>query len=147
MKEFSVMHDTFSLERIYNTSPTRVFAAWADPESKANWFAKADEFDFRVGGREVIRGSEPGGPVYASIFTFQEIVPDNRIVYTATIDMGEKRISVSVITVELQSEGVGTKLVYTEQCAFLDGLDSKEAHLEGANDFLDKLATELKPTN
>lgn len=42
MKEFSVKHDTFSLERIYNTSPARVFAAWADPESKANWFAKAE---------------------------------------------------------------------------------------------------------
>lgn len=143
MKEYSIQHDMFSLERTYTASPARVFAAWTDPASKANWFAKADEFDFRVGGREIIRGGEPGGPIYASIFTFQEIVPEHRILYTATIDMEEKRISVSVITVELKSDGAGTKLVYTEQCAFLDGLDSKEAHIEGANDFLDKLAVEL----
>ncbi|AIQ14019.1 SRPBCC domain-containing protein [Paenibacillus durus] len=147
MREYSIKHDTFSLERTYNASPARVYAAWADPASKANWFAKADELDFCVGGREIIRGGEPGGPIYASIFTFQEIVPDNRIVYTATIDMGEKRISVSVMTVELEADGTGTKLVYTELCAFLDDLDSKEAHIEGANDFLDKLEIELRLGN
>ncbi|MFS0868626.1 SRPBCC family protein [Paenibacillus xylanilyticus] len=147
MKEYSIIHDTFSLERTYKASPTRVYAAWSNPASKANWFAKADEFEFRIGGQEIIRGGEPGGPVYASIFTFQDIVPDHRIVYTATIDMEEKRISVSVITVELKPEGASTKLVYTEQCTFLDGLDSKEAHIEGANDFLDKLEIELEHHN
>lgn len=144
MKEYSIVHDTFSLERTYKASSARVFTAWSSPASKANWFAKADEFEFRVGGREIIRGGEPGGPVYASIFTFQEIVPEHRIIYTATIDMEEKRISVSVITVELKPDGVNTKLIYTEQCTFLDGLDSKEAHIVGANDFLDKLDIELR---
>jgi dihydrofolate reductase len=34
------------------------------------------------------------------------------------------RISVSLATVELAPEGAGTRLVFTEQCAFLDGHDT-----------------------
>ncbi|SHF27979.1 Activator of Hsp90 ATPase homolog 1-like protein [Seinonella peptonophila] len=64
MKEHSIKHDTFSKERIYQTLPSRVFAAWSDPAIKANWFAKAEEFNFSVGGREIIRGREPGGPIF-----------------------------------------------------------------------------------
>jgi uncharacterized protein YndB with AHSA1/START domain len=147
MNEHSVKHDTFFLERNYNATPARVFAAWADPAIKANWFPKAEEFDFRVGGREIVRGASPDGVIYTSVATFQEIVTDNRFVYTLIIDMGETRISVCVISVELKSDGAGTLLTYTEQCAFLDGLDSVEDHIHGMNDLLDKLDTELKRAN
>jgi uncharacterized protein YndB with AHSA1/START domain len=144
MNEQSIKHDTFFVERNYNASPARVFAAWANPAIKANWFAKAEEFEFHAGGREIIRGSSPDGTIYTSVATYQEIVPENRIVYTLTIDMGETRISVSVMTVEFKTEGAGTQLIYTEQCAFLDGLDSLEDHMHGAKEFMDKLDIELK---
>jgi uncharacterized protein YndB with AHSA1/START domain len=147
MNEHFVVHDTFTLERRYNALPARVFAAWADPAIKANWFPKADEFEFRIGGREIVRGAPPEGPVYTSIATYQEIAADQRIVYTITIDMGETRISVSVITVQFKPEGVNTQLVYTEQCAFFDGLDTVEDHIHGAKDLLDKLDIELKSGN
>jgi uncharacterized protein YndB with AHSA1/START domain len=72
MSQRSVTHDTFVIERTYDASPARVFAAWADPAVKARWFADAGgsanaefEFDFRVGGREVNRGGPEGGPVYS----------------------------------------------------------------------------------
>lgn len=39
----------------------KFFAAWASQSAKATWFPKADEFDFRVGGREYNRGGPPGG--------------------------------------------------------------------------------------
>lgn len=52
----SVTHDSFSIERGYDVSPARGFAAWADPQAKARWFAGpaewarvAHELDFRVG--------------------------------------------------------------------------------------------------
>ncbi|TMV52348.1 polyketide cyclase [Paenibacillus mesophilus] len=147
MSKHFINHDSFSLERNYTASPDRTYAAWSDPAIKANWFPKADEFEFRIGGREIVRGSEPGGPIYTSVAIYQEIVPDTRIVYTITIDKGETRISVSVVTVEFNSEGSGTKLVYTEQCAFLDGLDSLEDHMHGANAFLDELDKELNRAN
>ena len=62
MSERSAKHSTFVIERNYKHSPARVFAAWAGQAAKASWFPKADEFDFRVGGREFNRGGPPGGP-------------------------------------------------------------------------------------
>ena len=50
----SVEHATFVVERKYEASPERAFAAWADPEAKARWYVDSDsqlELDFRVGGR------------------------------------------------------------------------------------------------
>ncbi len=35
----TVLHDTFTIERIYSVPPSRVFDAWSDAEAKARWFA------------------------------------------------------------------------------------------------------------
>ena len=61
MTERSVTHAKFVVERTYDASPARVFAAWADPAAKARWFGQPDEFDFTVGGREINRGGPEGG--------------------------------------------------------------------------------------
>jgi hypothetical protein len=53
------------------------------------------------------------------------------------------RTSVSLITVEVNGIAGGTKLVLTEQGAFLDGLDSNKQREEGARDSLDKLGAYL----
>ena len=61
----SVTHATFVVERTYDAAPSRVFAAWSEPEAKARWFGGSDgefELDFRVGGREFSRGGPPDGP-------------------------------------------------------------------------------------
>ena len=89
MTERSVTHHaTFVIERSYDASPARVFAAFADPVAKAHWFAGAEpgqgryELDFRVGGRERNSGGEPDGPVYTFEARYHDIVPDRRIVST-----------------------------------------------------------------
>jgi hypothetical protein len=56
---------------------------------------------------------------------------------------GDKRISVSLGTVELKPEGDGTRLTFTEQGAFLDGLDSPSLREEGTGSLLDALEKEL----
>lgn len=81
MNERSIQHATFVIERTYGASPAWVFAAWADPEAKARWFPKPNEFDFRVGGREIHRGA-----VYTYDACYQDIVPDQRIISTYTLD-------------------------------------------------------------
>jgi uncharacterized protein YndB with AHSA1/START domain len=32
-----VMHDTFTIERSYPATPSRVFAAFTSPEARSNW--------------------------------------------------------------------------------------------------------------
>jgi uncharacterized protein YndB with AHSA1/START domain len=143
MNERSIQHTTFVIERTYGASPTRVFAAWADPEAKAQWFPKADEFEFRVGGREFNRSSHEG-VIYTYDAHYQDIVPDQRIAYTYIMDRDETRISVSVTTVEFKPAGTGTRLIYTEQGAFLDGEDKPEYREHGTKVLLDALDAVLQ---
>ena len=146
MTERSVTHATFVVERTYDAAPARVFAAWADPEEKAQWFAGPEiefELDFRVGGREINRGRMEGG-LFSYDARYQDIVPDERIVYTYDMHLDEQRISVSLATVELKSAGQGTRLVYTEQGAYLDGLDSPDQRQSGTGGLLDALGEALK---
>jgi uncharacterized protein YndB with AHSA1/START domain len=137
-------HDTFVIEKTYNASPERVFTAWADPAAKAKWFPKADEFDFRVGGREYSQGGPKGGPVFTFDACYQEIVPNQRIVYSYTMDLDETRISVSVTTVEFKYAEAGTQLIYTEQGVFLDGHDMVAQREHGTKVMLDKLGEYLQ---
>lgn len=45
---------------------------------------------------------------------------------------------------ELEPEGAGTRLVYTEQGAFLDGCDTAAQGEQGTNDLLDALGAQLR---
>jgi uncharacterized protein YndB with AHSA1/START domain len=150
MTPSTVDHDTFVIERTYDTPIGQVFRAWADPRLKARWFAgSADalgagyELDFRVGGREVNRGGPPGGPVYTYESEFRDIVPDRRIVYTYQMYADEVRISVSVATVQFRSQEASTHLVLTEQGVFLDGHDTVAQREAGTRSLLDSLAAIL----
>ncbi|QMV42362.1 SRPBCC family protein [Cohnella cholangitidis] len=143
MKERFVKHATFVVEKTYAAPPERVFQAWADPEAKAKWFSKADVFDFQVGGREYSSGGPPEGPVFVFDAVYQEIVPGQRIVYTYTLDSDGVRISVSIATIELIPVEGGTTLVFTEQGAFFDGLDTPEVREHGTNEMLDALGKTL----
>jgi uncharacterized protein YndB with AHSA1/START domain len=139
MNERFVKHGTFVVERMYSASPERVYQAWADPIAKAKWFSKPEIFDFRVGGREYSSGGPPEGPIFTFDAVYQELVPEQRIVYTYTLDSDGVRLSVSITTVEfIQAEG-GTKLIFTEQGAFFDGHDTLEIREHGTNLMLDAL--------
>ena len=149
----SVTHATFVIEREYPAPPPRVFAAWADPGAKAAWFAGPDEWthsqhalDFRVGGRELNRVSPPGAPEHRYEAVYLDIVPDHRIVYAYEMYVGQARISVSLATVELLAQAAGTRLVFTEQGAYLDGSDDATERERGTRDLLDALARALEPT-
>ena len=151
MTERSVTHATFVVERTYDASPARVFAAFADPAAKARWFAGPEEWgpaehelDFRVGGREISRGGPEGGPVFTYEARYQDIVPNERIISTYDMCMDQTRISVSLATVELKPESASTRLVYTEQGAFLDGHDNPAQREHGTGELLDALGAELR---
>jgi uncharacterized protein YndB with AHSA1/START domain len=151
MKKRSVTHNTFVIERVYEATPARVFAAFADPAIKARWFAGPEGwsqdkpvFDFHVGGRERAGGGPKGGPVHRFDAIYQDIVPNERIVYTYEMHMDDTRISVSLATLQFKAEGGGTRLILTEQGAYLDGHDIPAQREAGTRELLANLDKELK---
>ena len=151
MSRRSAHHATFVIERSYAAPPSRVFRAFADPVAKARWFQGPDEwgkgerhFDFRVGGRESSSGGPKGGPVHAFNCVYQDIVPNERIVYTYDMHLNDKLISVSLTTIEFEPKETGTRLVFTEQGVFLDGHDDAASRERGTGWLLDKLGVALE---
>lgn len=150
MTERTVIHDTFVIERVYPTIPTRVFAAWASPEAKAQWFGAPEEWridqqtlDFRVGGSETSYGGPVDGPSHRYDATYHDIVPNERIIYSYEMHLGDTRISVSLATIEFLAEGTGTRLILTEQGVYLDGGDSPAEREHGMGILLDQLGAAL----
>ena len=147
MSERSVEHAEFVVERVYDASPDRVFAAWSDPQAKARWFSDSEaefELDFRVGGWERGRGMLPDGREYAFEALYRDIIPGQRIVYTYDMLLDRIRISVSVATAEFGPERNGTRLVFTEQGAFLDGHETADRRQHGMGSLLDSLGRWLQ---
>jgi uncharacterized protein YndB with AHSA1/START domain len=151
MTQRSVSHATFVLERTYPVAPEKVFHALSDLEAKKRWFHGPDdwgqssfEMDFRVGGREIESGGPKGGPVHTFEALYQDIVPNQRIIYSYGMHLDDARISVSLATIELKPEREGTRLVFTEQGAFLDGYDDAGQRERGTADLLDALGAALR---
>jgi uncharacterized protein YndB with AHSA1/START domain len=147
MSKRSAVHATFVIERDYDASPARVFAAWADKSAKSQWFGppgggEAHELDFRVGGREHF-AVNAGDSVYSYDALYEDIVSDERIVYTYNMHRDEARMSVSVSTVEFLQASAGTHMRYTEQGVFLDGIDTPQEREHGTGELLDKLGQAL----
>ena len=150
MTERSVRHARFTIERLYPASRERVFKAFSDPVAKAKWFVGPDDWeksdhklDFRAGGKESVSGGPPGGPVHHYNCSYEDIVPDERIVTTYEMHLDKTRISVSLATFEFKPAGAGTRLLLTEQGAFLDGFDKPELREAGTRSLLDQLGTAL----
>jgi hypothetical protein len=58
--------------------------------------------------------------------------------------LGDKKISVSLATMQLQAAGGKTTLKVTEQGAFLDGFDDAGSREQGTGHLLDALGASLK---
>ncbi|MDB5367413.1 MAG: polyketide cyclase [Rhodospirillales bacterium] len=56
----------------------------------------------------------------------------------------ETRISVSLATIEFKGDRAGTRLIFTEQGAFLDDFDKTEYREEGSRAILEALAKEFE---
>jgi uncharacterized protein YndB with AHSA1/START domain len=155
MEQQSVIHSTFVIERSYPATPERVFAAFADPAKKRRWFVESDhhevehyEMDFRVGGKERARfrfkeGTPLKGIACTNDAVYQDIMPNRRVVSASTMTVGEKRISASLVTIELLPSQTGTDLICTHQGAFFEGADGPEMREEGWRKLLEQLTEEF----
>ncbi|MBL3684232.1 hypothetical protein F2981_08585 [Sinorhizobium meliloti] len=116
--------------------PEQVFEDFADPAAHDRWFVKADNWPSpniarlphrRPGKRPV----QPGRKVFYFNETIYLDIVENGGSSRPIPWRGRAALSASIATVDLIPEGTGTRVVFTEQGAFLDGLERVEYRREG----------------
>jgi len=147
----SAAHASFHLTRTYPAPVERVWRALTVPEAKLKWFAGTPgewellerQMDVRVGGSERLRGRWQGDVVSDFQAVYHDVIPNERLIYSYVMLLNDKKISVSLATMELRAEGDGTTLAVTEQGVFLDGYDDNGSREHGTGFLLDALGASL----
>jgi uncharacterized protein YndB with AHSA1/START domain len=147
----SIKHSSFVIERRYDYDPELVYRAWVNPAAKARWFSgpadkwseQVREMDVRVGGRDRLIGKFIDGSESRFEALYFDVVPEKRLVYTYDMYWQGNKISVSLASIEFVLAGKGTKLVVTEQHAFLDGYEDGGSRERGTRSLLENLAASL----
>ena len=147
----SIKHGSFLIERRLERDPAVVYRAWTNRDAKARWFAgPADkwteslrEMDVRVGGSERLVGTFADGSESRFEARYFDVVPEKRLVYAYDMYFQGKKISVSLASVEFVLAGRGTRLVVSEQGAFLDGYEDAGSRERGTITLMDGLVRSL----
>ena len=147
-----IVHDTFTIERTFDTSVARLYEAFADPEIKAKWFGGGDEWtplersiDFRVGGREIDHGRHASNIDSKFVATYHEIVPNERIVFVYDMYVNGQLLSITLATAAMSSKGKSARLAYTEQSVYFEtsfapAKDGPAGRKQGTEQIMDQLA-------
>lgn len=151
MSEQPIVHGSFVIERRYPVTVARAYAAWTDLELKARWFIGPEDWtpiertlDVRVGGEEKLHGRfGASGTETLFVARYHHVVPAQRLVYVYDMYVSGLHHSLSLATVEFRAEGEGTRLLFNEQVAFLDGTSADKgvpARKTGTAAHLDRIA-------
>lgn len=137
---------SLTIVRHFAAGPERVFAAWTEPAALKSWFGPSDamtievaETDVRVGGRYRIHMQAPDGEMHRVGGTYREVEPGRRLVFTWAWESTPERES--IVTVELEPSGNGTRLTLTHEQFFDEA--ARDRHQQGWNGTLDRLARQL----
>jgi uncharacterized protein YndB with AHSA1/START domain len=147
----SAVHATFQLERTYPAPIARIWKALTDETAKQKWFSGPSDswemlerhMDVRVGGTERLKGRWKSGMVSAFAATYHDVIPQERLIYSYEMHIDDRKISVSLATMQLKAAGGQTTLIVTEQGAFLDGYDDAGSREQGTGFLLDALGASL----
>lgn len=147
----SMVHDTITMEHVYNASPARVFAAWESVEARLRWslsFPEAgavyDQAEFRVGGLDIMRCGLKDDMRFLACVRYLEILPDRRIVMAESAAEDGMFRAASLVTIELDPVGEATRQTVTMQVSALDGSDMLDGYRSGWTAVLDNLAREFQ---
>ena len=134
---------SLTLTRRFRARPEKVYAAWTEPETLAQWFGPSKvapgttraELDVRVGGHYRISFSNASGEYNEVGGVYREVVPNERLVFSWAWHSTPERES--LVTISIKPDGAGTLLTF-HHAQFADET-ARDNHQRGWTEFLDKL--------
>lgn len=135
------------LTRRYPVAPARVWQAWTDPQALSAWFGPGEpnsvtlaELDVRPGGRWRVRFHTPDGEEHEVSGSYEEVVPERRLVFTWAWRSTPARIS--RVSLSLHPVAGGTELDFLHE-RFADEA-ARDGHQRGWTATLAKLEAWLQ---
>lgn len=151
MTSQELKHSNLVFERICAAPVERVYAAFANPEERANWGTPSetaafiyDKVDFREGGIDVFRCGDKSNPQYCGMTIYHDIVPNERIVSSEVVETQGRKLLISLSTTTFEAEGSGAKVGVTVQLTSLAGEDMLNGAKFGHNASLDNLVEAMQ---
>jgi uncharacterized protein YndB with AHSA1/START domain len=132
------------LSRVFNAPPHLVFRAWSSAEHFQRWFAPRPmtlshcKLDFRAGGAMQFTMRMPDGTEYPFAGRFEEVVENERIVFSGDIHDGNRAHTTVTF---LATNGKTTLNVHQ---TYTVASDATRGAYAGWSSTLDNLAAELK---
>jgi uncharacterized protein YndB with AHSA1/START domain len=139
----SATKPSLTLKRRLKAAPSKVFAAWTDPEKLVHWFGPRDtvagsvraEINLRPGGRYQVNFATADGEQHQVGGVYREIVPDTRLVFTWAWRSTPERQS--LVTVTVAPDGAGTLLTLHHEQLF--DQKARDGHERGWTGTLERL--------
>lgn len=107
------------LERLIDLTPAQVWAAWTTPEHVMKWFTPAPwtvaacEIDLRAGGIFSTDMRAPDGQIFPNIGVILEVVPNERLIFTDTLQPGYRPSDNPFMTAIIAVTPAGSGSKYT----------------------------------
>lgn len=133
------------LKRTFQAPVEQVYRAWTMPAMIKRWFAPGDmtvpeaQADVRVGGSYRITMQEPDGERYTTYGTYQQVVPNERLVQTWQWEGSQEQ---TLLTIEFRALGERTTELTLIHERF-GAVETKEQHERGWQGCLQKLEIAL----
>ncbi len=136
-----------TLTRVLNAPRALVFEMWSNADHKSQWwrpkaFTLIDSAEnFQPGGDWMSVMEAPSGSQYRMEGRYEEIIENERIVFTHHWVKDGARGPQTLITVTFADDPEGTRLTFTQ--ALIDNEGDRNNQQNGWNEFLDMLTSEL----
>jgi uncharacterized protein YndB with AHSA1/START domain len=133
------------IERVFPASPEDLFRWWTDPGELVKWFwgsaglNVSARVDLQAGGEYRTRTGRPDGSKWVCYGTYEEIVPNGKLVYTVNWEPEMAYESTGeTVTVEFHPQADGTRLTFLHEGVHHER--AREEHRKGWENTFDVLA-------
>lgn len=144
----TMLKGRFDLERSLACPPDRLWVLLTDAKMREIWGAPSDDMvlivdqtDLREGGRDRHRCGPKETPEFEIETVWYKLMAPDAACFSESVIVGEERISTSLVTYSVTTEGSGSKLSVDVTVASFTGEDMTQDHLDGWTSGLNRLVT------